>query len=265
MSAKKIITYNGLLHEVYSRPREIDNQEVLQLLRQANAAPQRCPPFNGHLFVLDYTQRRHVGFSGQTQNLIGYDPRDIMNEGIEFVISLFQADDFKIFNETVFSQITGFLKSIPPGQHADYLFSFSFRIKKAGGKWIHLFQQGSFITDPKTRLPIYSIGLTIDITPLKKDNSIIFSIDKKAVESGVFGYQNIQTSYYYPDPEESRLSRREREILGWLADGMSTKQVAGKLFISENTVANHRKNILKKTNSKNVAELIRYASGKGLI
>src|SRR5678815_5003954 len=92
MSAKKIITYTGLLNEVYSRPTDIDDREVLQLLRQTEAIPQRLLPFNGHIFVLDYTQRRHVGFSGQTRSMTGYDPRDIMNDGIDFICLLYTSD-----------------------------------------------------------------------------------------------------------------------------------------------------------------------------
>jgi DNA-binding CsgD family transcriptional regulator len=265
MSVKKIITYTGLMYETYYRSKDIDNRHVLQLLRQAEAIPKNFLPFKGHFHVADYTQRMHVGLSGQIKNTTGYDPRDIMNNGLDFVISIFQKDDFKIYNETIFSHIVDFLKNTPHAQHGDYLFSFTYRIKNADGKWRHLFQQGNYITDPKTCLPVYSIGMTIDISPLKKDSSMILTIDKKRNETGMLLYNNISTDYYYPDPEESRLTRREREILGRLADGLSSKQIAAKLYLSENTVINHRKNMLNKTNTKNVAELIRYALSKGLI
>ncbi len=52
------------------------------------------------------------------------------------------------------------------------------------------------------------------------------------------------------------LSQREQEILSLIAKGMSSKQIAAKLEISENTVANHRKNMLTKTSTKSSAELI---------
>ena len=51
---------------------------------------------------------------------------------------------------------------------------------------------------------------------------------------------------------------REREILSCIANGLSSKQIAGKLSISENTVANHRKNMLRKKGAKNSAELITF-------
>ncbi len=55
-----------------------------------------------------------------------------------------------------------------------------------------------------------------------------------------------------------KLTHREQEILNLIATGSSTKQIAGKLSISENTVANHRKNMLRKRGVKNTAELVSY-------
>jgi len=265
MSAKKLITYTGLLNDVYYRPTDIDNREVLQLLRQAAAIAQQLLSFNGIIHVIDYTQRRHVAMSGATKNLSGFDPREVMDGGLDFVINIFQKDDFKIYNEIIFGQAIEFLRQTPQTEHSEYLFTYSYRLRKADGKWMQIFQQGSYITDPKTLLPVCVIGVSTDITPLKKDNSIIFSIDKKKTETGMFNCYNILTDHYYPDPEESRLSRREREILGRLADGLSSKEIAAKLHLSESTVVNHRKNMLRKTNTKNVAELIRYTINKGII
>jgi DNA-binding NarL/FixJ family response regulator len=66
----------------------------------------------------------------------------------------------------------------------------------------------------------------------------------------LFNYNNILTGYYYSNPEESRLSRREREIVGWLAEGFGSKHIADKLYLGESTIVNHRKNILKKRTQK---------------
>ena len=94
---------------------------------------------------------------------------------------------------------------------------------------------------------------------------MVFSIDRKNSGEGFFHAKNIITEYFYPDHEESSLSKREREIVGWLAEGYSSKRIADKLNLSESTVIIHRKNMLKKTNTKNVAELISYAIRHGII
>jgi len=61
------------------------------------------------------------------------------------------------------------------------------------------------------------------------------------------------------------LSDREMEVLQLLARGNSTKEIARLLFISENTVENHRKNLFKKLQAKNVATLLISAITAGFL
>ena len=55
------------------------------------------------------------------------------------------------------------------------------------------------------------------------------------------------------------LTKREKEILQFIAEGFTNIQIAGKLFISIDTVDTHRKNLHNKLNVKNTATLIRVA------
>jgi DNA-binding NarL/FixJ family response regulator len=61
------------------------------------------------------------------------------------------------------------------------------------------------------------------------------------------------------------LTAREQEIMGLLAEGMSTTQVADKLFISPKTVENHRHSIMKKLDLHSTIDLARYAAKLGLL
>jgi two-component system invasion response regulator UvrY len=56
------------------------------------------------------------------------------------------------------------------------------------------------------------------------------------------------------------LSPREIEVISLLKEGLSSKEIGEKLFLSEKTVQIHRYNILKKLNLKNTALLIDYIS-----
>lgn len=60
-------------------------------------------------------------------------------------------------------------------------------------------------------------------------------------------------------PSIPQLSAREKEVLHFLVEGLSNKEIADKLFISSKTVDNHRANILKKLNLKNNVQLVRFA------
>jgi DNA-binding NarL/FixJ family response regulator len=55
------------------------------------------------------------------------------------------------------------------------------------------------------------------------------------------------------------LTRREKEVLELIADGMTNNEIAAKLFISVTTVDTHRKNLLAKFDARNIASLIKSA------
>lgn len=67
---------------------------------------------------------------------------------------------------------------------------------------------------------------------------------------------------YNPIPE---LSKREKEVLDLISNEYTTKEIADKLFISQNTVESHRKNMFSKLCVKNVAGLIRIAIKNNLL
>jgi DNA-binding NarL/FixJ family response regulator len=61
------------------------------------------------------------------------------------------------------------------------------------------------------------------------------------------------------------LTKREKEILILIAEGLTNQQIKEKLFISIDTVDSHRKNLHTKLNVKNTAMLIRYAIERKLV
>jgi DNA-binding NarL/FixJ family response regulator len=61
------------------------------------------------------------------------------------------------------------------------------------------------------------------------------------------------------------LTPREQEVIRLLAEGLATKEVAEKLFISPKTVENHRANIMKKLDLHSSLELFRFAARIGLL
>ncbi len=61
------------------------------------------------------------------------------------------------------------------------------------------------------------------------------------------------------------ISRREKEVLLLIADGLTNNEIADKLFISVPTVNTHRKSLLEKLEAKNTAILIGRATKLGLI
>lgn len=65
--------------------------------------------------------------------------------------------------------------------------------------------------------------------------------------------------------EQPLVTRREKDILRCLKDGLSTQQIAENLFISSRTVETHRKNLLAKFNVNKTINLLEKAREMGLI
>lgn len=82
----------------------------------------------------------------------------------------------------------------------------------------------------------------------------------KAIEGEIVFSDDVKTIVSQPVSEDldnlPRLSRREKDIALLLSKGKQTQEIADELFLSFLTVQTHRRNILQKYKTKNVAELI---------
>jgi DNA-binding NarL/FixJ family response regulator len=61
------------------------------------------------------------------------------------------------------------------------------------------------------------------------------------------------------------LTRREKEVLALIAEGLTNQEIANQIFVSVSTVDTHRKNLLQKLNAKNTASLVKLAMDQRLI
>ncbi|HJO23214.1 MAG: response regulator transcription factor [Myxococcota bacterium] len=66
-------------------------------------------------------------------------------------------------------------------------------------------------------------------------------------------------------PTLGSLSNREREVLQLVAEGLSSKEIADRLRISNRTVDTHRASIMTKVGSRKTAGLVRFAIREGLV
>ena len=95
---------------------------------------------------------------------------------------------------------------------------------------------------------------------------------KEAIETVMEGRQyvpaNLQASFLKKiamSDTPAVLKKREAEILLLLKMGRSSKEIAERLKLKENTINSYREEMLQKTKTKNVAELISYAYENGML
>ncbi|HTJ52922.1 MAG TPA: response regulator transcription factor [Cyclobacteriaceae bacterium] len=67
------------------------------------------------------------------------------------------------------------------------------------------------------------------------------------------------------DAKEYRLSEREIQIIKLIIDGKGNGEIAQTIFVSEDTVKTHRKNIFKKLNVHNASELMTFVLNNGVL
>lgn len=64
---------------------------------------------------------------------------------------------------------------------------------------------------------------------------------------------------------EPRLTAREKQVLKLIAEGLTSREIADVLSLSEKTVIAHRTNLMEKLKVHNAAELVRYAIREGYV
>ena len=81
------------------------------------------------------------------------------------------------------------------------------------------------------------------------------------------GYKQITNDNTLLDDflKKNNLSYRELEIIQLIVKGMTSETIAENLFISKHTVQSHRKNILRKLNLHNKAEIVKFAYENNLV
>jgi DNA-binding NarL/FixJ family response regulator len=99
-------------------------------------------------------------------------------------------------------------------------------------------------------------------TVLKGDYFMDTSVSQKVIKKLV-GIQAKETKYL--DNNYNSLTPREQEVMGMVAEGLSTNEISERLFISPKTVENHRSSIMRKLDLHSTIEIARYAAKLGII
>lgn len=99
--------------------------------------------------------------------------------------------------------------------------------------------------------------------------AVVMTDDELSLRLQLLTEMSMLTLHRLDDPTvqalELKLSKREREILLWTAEGKTSAEIAMILSISENTVNFHQKNMQKKFNAPNKTQIACYAAATGLI
>lgn len=187
----------------------------------------------------------------------GYEPQEINYQNLDpdFLNKQIYPTDyisFKIFQK----RLKNYLLQQPKITLQNYKHIYEFRAIRKGGSIVRVISQHQIIEVDEEGFPKYVLGI-IDISP-----------DQSPSESIRFRLINTSTGEIVNIPaldSETNLSKREKEILRLMDEGLMSKEISNKLFISVHTVNGHRQNILQKMDADNTPEALNYARKLGLI
>lgn len=87
----------------------------------------------------------------------------------------------------------------------------------------------------------------------------------RAVASKILGEFGRRVQAARPEDPAAKITPREREVLQFLTQGSTNKEIATLLCVSENTVKNHLKNILAKLHLQNRVQAVAFALREGIV
>lgn len=211
------------------------------------------------IYLLDYRTGLYINMS---ENFAGYKSECFEKGGINHTLEIYEKDHLALFNNEIFPDRLQILKDINPEAHKNYVFSYNSRMKNKNGSYENFLQRSCFLSDENGN-PLYSMGILLNITHYSDGNPIIQTVDRIAGNGAA--NETIYKKVYYLHEADKLFSKREKEVLLWMADGLSSKMIAEKMFLSEHTVINHRRNMQDKTNTPNAIALVGFAIKNGII
>lgn len=178
--------------------------------------------------------------------------KDPSSEDFNFHEIHFHPGDRMLWCRDVFPDILKFIVSEPTIRPSDYRFIFNHRYIMKDGSISQFMHEGSIAIDEDKCMPVLNLNVFFEIADIKSDETIILTIFRYSAEHG---YRKVFTKVY-ANTDDSVLTAREMEIVNLCREGHSSKMIAEKLNLSIHTVKNHKRNIMAKTKTHNISELI---------
>jgi len=237
---------------------EVDNADYLEFEKKIYFLERLAEVENGSVIVLDLYQKKYIFLRSRyiepfDNPLIDHDPQDPM-----YYSQFIHPDDLPIVMDSYKKAFTFFL-SRPAEERKDYKLIQNFRQRDKYGKYLNLILQLVVLELDKKG----NIWLALILDDLLPDKISFDGVNRRLINLKT-GKICLFKNELEPN-KKTILSAREVEVLGLVSKGFASKEIADKLFLSVNTVNNHRQNILEKVKASNTSEAVNYARSLGLL
>ncbi len=219
--------------------------------------------FSGIFGIVDFPNRKYLYVSDSVEDLLGIKVETFLDNGIAGIMKCFVPEEAILFAEAIFPSIFEYFQQNAHEHKAlETKISYTTRLYLKDGTTKWFLHQIIPLEVDSNGMPIIGLKLVIDVDGAKKDRNIDLMISRKD-EKGIF--RAVFEKSIIPRKIQISITEREREVLLLTSQGLSAKKISEELYISQHTVINHKKNMLKKFNISSSNELVRFGMVNGLI
>jgi len=209
---------------------------------------------NQFFYIADAIQMKVLFTSQRSTQMIGVDPADVTPY---FFMEATHTDDIQRLNLGR-AKIIKMAQDLFIAKEGFTLLATNFKIRNSTGGYSHFLIQNYLFYTSVPYKTVFFLKIHTNIDWCKK------------IKHGYHYYIGNDPNYFrYPDDQLLNIgnvfSDREFEIIRMIETGLSSEQIAEKLFLSPYTINTHRRNILTKAGKKNISDLIYELKERGVL
>lgn len=196
---------------------------------------------------------RKVTAGNRWFELLGYTKEELGNDEADWM-NLINPKDLKSFSQKISAHLQGETAHFE-SQH---------QLRHKDGHWVSVEANGKVTLRDADHNPLRMVGTILDISQRKRLNEEGLELLKK-IECLI----RENTTHSPPSSEKTAkaesLTKRQRQIIGMIAAGMTSADIAKHLNLSTATVISHRRNLMAKLKLHSTAEVTHFAIDHGLL
>jgi DNA-binding CsgD family transcriptional regulator len=231
----------------------LKTESIINLLKRLSVLE------NSTFTVYDMNRKNYLLKSPNFKQALGFiKPEDIENDDMDLFHKLIHPDDLPFVMETE-NRAFAFFGGLPPAEKKDYKLVYDFRVKNTSGIYMRFIHQLTVLEQDRNG----KTWLLLIVTDLISERALESIPHRRMI--------NINTGKLclFEDDDDFQtdtlLTKRENQVLKLLSQGLDSRDISERLFISVNTVNNHRQKILNKTRTDNTTQALFYLKRIGII